>query len=176
MTMPEEINRLVTVRLSDLLLTSDELSSENLRKERVPEEWIRFVDNIMIDTLEAQREKAQVLNIVDIIQKNAMDSQKLTHNREVITGSAFALMTLHRPSNVDDPDALGAILVFLCGEACAEMLLIWPIHPRTEHKLKCFGMWEAALVTSKLLLLRFLGYHEMLCLNMDGPGHVHRQR
>ena len=73
MTMPEEINRLVTDRLSDLLFTPDRLSNENLRKEGVPEEKIKFVGNIMIDTLEAHRKKAAALRIEDIIKNNCLN-------------------------------------------------------------------------------------------------------
>jgi len=166
MSMPEEINRLVTDRLSDLLLTPDELSSENLRKEGVSEERIRFVGNIMIDTLEAQRDKAQALDICDIVRNNSISPQKIPHSGQLITDNAFSLITLHRPSNVDDPSALGAILHFLCGEVCADMPLIWPIHPRTEHNLQRFGLWEKALSTTNLVLLTPLGYNEMLRLNM----------
>ena len=165
--MPEEINRLVTDRLSDLLLTPDELSSENLRKEGVPEERIRFVGNIMIDTLEAQRDRAQALNICDIVRNNCISPQKLPDNGQLITDNAFVLMTLHRPSNVDDPGVLRSILDFLCDEVCEDMPLIWPIHPRTENNLKRFEMWERALAATNILLLTPLGYHEMLRLNMD---------
>jgi len=73
LSMPEEINRLVTDRLSDLLLTPDEISSENLRKEGVPEEKIRFVGNIMIDTLEANRSQASILDLEQIIHANAIE-------------------------------------------------------------------------------------------------------
>mgnify|MGYP002622242791 CR=1 FL=1 len=72
-TMPEEVNRLVTDRLSDLLLTPDELSSENLRREGTPEERIVFVGNIMIDTLEANRAKAESLSISKIIHDNQIN-------------------------------------------------------------------------------------------------------
>ena len=75
MTMPEEINRLVTDRLADLLLTPDTMSNENLRKEGVHEEKIKFVGNIMIDTLEANREKAAQLSIDQIIKDNQIDGQ-----------------------------------------------------------------------------------------------------
>ena len=82
MTMPEEINRLVTDRLSDLLLTPDEISSQNLRCEGVPEDRIHFVGNIMIDTLEANREKASRLDSAQIIAKNLIseNSQRLSIN------------------------------------------------------------------------------------------------
>jgi UDP-N-acetylglucosamine 2-epimerase (non-hydrolysing) len=77
MTMPEEINRLVTDRLSDLLLVPDKLSAENLRNEGVPEEKIKFVGNIMIDTLEANRDKASELEIGEIIKRNLIDGQSI---------------------------------------------------------------------------------------------------
>jgi UDP-N-acetylglucosamine 2-epimerase (non-hydrolysing) len=173
MTMPEEINRLVTDRLSDLLLTPDEISSDNLRKEGVPEDKIRLVGNIMIDTLEAQRSRAEHLSIPDIILRNLLPVQPpcsplISHDSPLAAHRSplYALITLHRPSNVDDPGVLGAILDFLCNEVCADMPLIWPIHPRTEHNLKQCGMWQKALAASGLVLLHPLGYHEMLRLNM----------
>ncbi|WP_291321275.1 UDP-N-acetylglucosamine 2-epimerase (non-hydrolyzing) [Desulfonatronospira sp.] len=165
MTMPEEINRLVTDRLSDLLLTPDELSSENLRKEGVSEERIRFVGNIMIDTLEAQRGKAEALDINEIILNNSLDHQQITDNRQLIT-DGYAVITMHRPSNVDDPVILGALIDFLCDEVCRDMPLIWPIHPRTENNLKNFGLWEQVVQTDNMILLYPVGYHEMLRLNM----------
>ncbi|MCK4663275.1 MAG: UDP-N-acetylglucosamine 2-epimerase (non-hydrolyzing) [Bacteroidales bacterium] len=166
MKMPEEINRLVTDRLSDLLLTPDHLSGENLRKEGVPEERIKFVGNIMIDTLEANREKASKLQIIEIILENRLDNQPETLNFKPETNS-FAVITMHRPSNVDDNDILTPIINFLCDEVAADMPLIWPIHPRAQARLIEFGLWEKALQTKNLLLLHPIGYHEMLRLNMD---------
>jgi UDP-N-acetylglucosamine 2-epimerase (non-hydrolysing) len=162
MTMPEEINRLVTDRLSDLLLTPDELSSENLRKEGVSEERIRCVGNIMIDTLETQRHKAEKLSIEQIIQDN-----NFNENLHPFTSSSFAVMTLHRASNVDNPVILGALLDFLCDEVCEEMPLVWPVHPRTENNLKTFGLWNSVMDSPNMILLYPIGYHEMLRLNMD---------
>ena len=75
MRMPEEVNRLVTDRLSDLLFTPDRLSGDNLRQEGVPEEKIRFVGNIMIDTLEAQRSKAAGLQVAEIVTRNRLEEQ-----------------------------------------------------------------------------------------------------
>jgi len=73
---------------------------------------------------------------------------------------------MHRPSNVDSPDVLGPLLDFLCDEVCGDMPLIWPVHPRSQKNLKTFGLWEKALQTQNLILLRPVGYHEMLRLNM----------
>jgi UDP-N-acetylglucosamine 2-epimerase (non-hydrolysing) len=161
--MPEEINRLVTDRLSDLLLTPDYFSSENLRKEGVPEEKIKFVGNIMIDTLEANRKKAAKLKIESIIRENSF----LPLNFSLSPLQNFALLTMHRPSNVDKKSILAPIINFLCDEVAQDMPIIWPIHPRTVKKLKDFGLWEKAINTPNLILLHPLGYHDMLRLNMD---------
>jgi len=73
---------------------------------------------------------------------------------------------MHRPSNVDFPDVLGALVDFLCEEVCGEMPLVWPIHPRTEGNSKKFGLWEKVTATENMVLLNPVGYHEMLRLNM----------
>lgn len=162
MTMPEEVNRLVTDRLSDLLLTPDILSSQNLRDEGVPEERIRFVGNIMIDTLEANRDKAAGLKLGQIVSDNALfPSQRPT------AFERYAVLTMHRPSNVDQPEVLGPILDFLTTEVAADMPVIWPIHPRTQKMLQNFGLWDKAVACESLFLLHPIGYHEMLRLNMQ---------
>lgn len=205
MTMPEEINRLVTDRLADLLLTPDRLSGENLRNEGVPEERICFVGNIMIDTLEAQRGKAEGLELGSVIEghlygdgsQRAEDGglrteggeQRTEDGRQRTVGGeqkaeekwrrtegrveglrirdqGIAVMTMHRPSNVDFPGVLGPLVDFLCKEVCGEMPLVWPIHPRTEGNLKTFGLWEKIAGTKNIMLLNPVGYHEMLRLNM----------
>ncbi len=163
MEMPEEINRLVTDRLSDLLLTPDELSSENLRKEGVPEERIKFVGNIMIDTLEAHRVAAAKLNIAQIIADNSLADLRLPTSDL----RPYALMTMHRPSNVDEEEILTPIINFLLDEVCADQTLIWAIHPRAEKQLKTFGLWDKVTATPNLILLHPLSYHDMLRLNMD---------
>jgi UDP-N-acetylglucosamine 2-epimerase (non-hydrolysing) len=216
MTMPEEINRLVTDRLSDLLLTPDTLSNENLRKEGVPQHKIQFVGNIMIDTLEANREKAAQLEIDDIIERNLINGQAIekgkgkkensvtsvfqdtstdgelkdvanpeneanrdenqqsttenqqpkTDNRQTTT-ERFALMTMHRPSNVDEKQTFEPIMRFLLDEVTRDMPILWPIHPRSQKQLKTFGLWEEVLANENLVLLHPIGYHDMLRLNMD---------
>lgn len=159
--MPEEINRLVTDRLSDLLLTPDPLSSENLRKEGVSEEKIKFVGNIMIDTLEANREKAGALSIENIIAENLISASL----RLLVPKSPFALITLHRPSNVDQKEVLEPLMRFIMDEVTADMPIIWPIHPRTKKQLESFGLWEEISKHPQLILLYPLGYHAMLRLN-----------
>jgi len=161
MLMPEEINRLVTDRLSDLLLTPDEMAVENLREEGVPDEKIRFVGNIMIDTLETQRAKAEALEIDAIVRENLLETREILEIPDT-----FSLVTLHRPSNVDDSKILGDIVTFLLNEVAKERTLIWPIHPRTQKRLQEFGLWEAVRFHPGVILLHPLGYHEMLRLNM----------
>jgi len=170
MKMPEEINRLVTDRLSDLLLTPDELSSENLRKEGTPEEKIQFVGNIMIDTLEANREKAAILQINEIIQRSRIAEQ--THQKpkaksQKLLTKGYALMTLHRPSNVDTKEVFEPLINFLLEEVTNDMHLIWPIHPRAKKQLQNFGLLEKVLAHPGIILLEPIGYHDMLRLNME---------
>lgn len=163
MDMPEEINRLVTDRLSDLLLTPDRFSNENLRKEGVTEEKIRFVGNIMIDTLEANRKKAAGLDVGTIIRDNLLEPQKEFPNKV----ESFSILTMHRPSNVDCKEVLEPIIDFLLDEVCAQEVLIWPIHPRTLKQLERFGLWKRVAAEPNLLLLYPVNYHEMLKLNME---------
>jgi UDP-N-acetylglucosamine 2-epimerase (non-hydrolysing) len=168
MTMPEEINRLVTDRLADLLLTPDRLSDENLRQEGVPEERIHFVGNIMIDTLEAQRGKAGKLDPVRVVQQGLLDGQpeRTAAQKRAIEDGQMALMTMHRPSNVDDRKILADIVDFLIQEVAEDMPLVWPVHPRTMKQMQQFGLWEKALACGNFLLMHPLGYHELLRLNM----------
>jgi len=181
--MPEEINRLVTDRLSDLLLTPDKFSIENLKKEGTPDNKIEFVGNIMIDTLEANKDKSSKLKISNIIYSNLLigNSYKIRdasldfnnhHNPNLpplggLEGGDYALMTMHRPSNVDTKEVLVPLFSFLTDEVAKDMPLLWAIHPRSQKMLKEFGLWGKAMQTENLILLHPLGYHEMLRLNMD---------
>lgn len=166
MTMPEEINRLVTDRISDLLLTPDLISSDNLKKEGVPEDKIRFVGNIMIDTLEANRKKAILLNINEIISENLIRDQSACGVRYAASGD-FAVLTLHRPSNVDSKEILEPIVRFITDEVCSERILIWSLHPRTRKMLEIFGLYNNLADQKNLILLEPLSYLEMLKLNME---------
>lgn len=164
MDMPEEINRLVTDRLADLLLTPDRISNGNLKAEGVADSRIRFVGNIMIDTLESQREKAVSRSVASIVEREILPELK---NKTFIGGlpdNGFAVMTMHRPSNVDDQKILTALVDFLTGEVAQDMPLLWPIHPRARKQLELFGLWNK--VCRNIILLNPLGYHDMLRLNM----------
>ena len=120
-SMPEEINRLLTDAISDLLFCSEPSGVENLRREGVPDEKIHFVGNVMIDTLLKNREKAERSGILDTLGVDG--------------GRPYAVVTLHRPSNVDDPAMLGRIMTAL-DEIGREMPVIFPVHPRTRAMLK----------------------------------------
>ncbi len=164
MTMPEEVNRLVADRISDLLLTPDRLSSENLRSEGVPENKIVFAGNIMIDTLENNRQKADSLKVNDIIHDNTVDHQG--YLKKELNSPEFAVMTLHRPSNVDRREVLEPIVRFILDEVCNDQPLLWTIHPRTRKMLDSFGLLDEVMSHKNLYVLEPLGYLEMLKLNM----------
>jgi UDP-N-acetylglucosamine 2-epimerase (non-hydrolysing) len=164
-TMPEEINRLVADRLSDLLLTPDYLSNENLKKEGVPNDKIVMVGNIMIDTLDKNLKKAESLDISEILKNNSIND---TWKSTGIPGTnELVVITMHRPSNVDKIEVLKPILDFIINEVCEKFPVIWPIHPRTRKMLETFGLWDLVFTHKNLFLLESLGYLEMLKLNMN---------
>ena len=139
-SMPEEINRVVTDRLSDLLFTPSRDAWENLRAEGVPAERVNFVGNIMIDSLVALLPRARKQN-----------------------GSAhepYALVTLHRPANVDDPGTLRELLDALA-ELSHERHIVFPVHPRTRARMQDLG-WQPA--NGGVKLLDPVPYGEMLSL------------
>lgn len=158
--MPEEINRMVTDRLADLLLTPDGMADENLRREGTPEDRIRCVGNIMIDTLEANLPKAAELDPAAIVAARGASSLP-----RVFDPSRYAMLTLHRPSNVDDPAILGRLVAFFTDVVAVEMPLVWTIHPRTAKQLKTFGLWDAVTGCEGIHLVAPLDYHEMLRMN-----------
>ncbi len=170
MDMPEEVNRLVTDRLCDLLFTPDRLSDANLRAEGVPDEKIKFVGNIMIDTLEREREKAAALDLEEIVRKNliAEGGDPVTAGRCVPTlrDNAYVAVTLHRPSNVDQAETLVPAVRFFLDEVCRDRPIVWAVHPRTRKMLEAFGLWREVLEHPNVALVNPLGYHAMLRLNM----------
>ena len=165
MDMPEEINRLVTDRLSDLLLTPDRLSNANLKAEGVPDEKIKFVGNIMIDTLEREREKAAVLDINAIAKENLID-EIAGRELPVLGERGYVAMTMHRPSNVDQAETLVPAMRFFLDEVSKDYPIVWAIHPRAQKMLKTFGLWDEVVANPQMVLVKPLGYHAMLRLNM----------
>lgn len=154
MTMPEEINRLCTDVLCDYLFTTDLYANENLRAEGVPEEKIIFAGNVMIDTLFKHREMASRLNILETIG---------------VEPQAYAALTLHRPSNVDDKETLQGILEALT-EIGQEIPIVFPIHPRTRKMVEQFGLnhyLHAEKNKGRIKVIEPLGYLDFLHLNMN---------
>ena len=126
--MPEEINRVLTDAISDYLFTTCEDANENLRKEGIPEEKIYFVGNVMIDTLLRYKERAKKSNILE----------KLGLNKDLQVRS-YALLTLHRPSNVDNRETFINILKAL-KNVSKKIPIIFPAHPRTQRQIKIFSL------------------------------------
>lgn len=168
MTMPEEINRIIADRLSDFLFTPDKIANQNLLNEGIPSEKIHFVGNIMIDTLEHERSTAEKLEIKDIIKKNIIDNTKPKNQK--IEHREYLLMTLHRPSNVDNKEILENILHFVDKVISVESPVLFPIHPRTQKNMMAFGLWDKMIENPNTLFMHPLGYHEMLRLNMSAKA------
>ena len=167
MDMPEEVNRLVTDRLSDLLFTPDRLSNANLKAEGVPDEKVKFVGNIMIDTLERERSKAGVLDLAAIVRENLVDElQAGGRVMPALADRGYVAMTMHRPSNVDQRETLVPAMRFFLDEVAKEWPIVWAIHPRAQKMLKEFGLWDEVAANPNMILVKPLGYHAMLRLNM----------
>jgi UDP-N-acetylglucosamine 2-epimerase (non-hydrolysing) len=146
-TMPEEINRIVTDAISDLLLVSEPAGLENLRREGHPESQLHLVGNVMIDTLLHLLPKAQARD---------------TLARHGLRPGDYGVVTLHRPSNVDRPEVLGPLLDVL-REASNDLRLVFPIHPRTRERLQRFGLMDR-LHGNGLAPMAPLGYLDFLAL------------
>ncbi len=141
-TMPEEINRLVTDALADILWTPSPDADENLRKEGVSDEKIIRVGNIMIDSLEMLRDAIEAAN---------------TFTDMGLTRRGFGLVTLHRPANVDDPEKLRAICRALVG-ASQKTPLVFPVHPRTRKNLEKHDLFSSLRQTSGLHICAPMNY------------------
>ncbi len=146
-TMPEEINRVLTDQIADLLFTTERNANENLLREGVTEK-IHFVGNVMIDTLLWHKERALAL---DVLKKYGLEP------------GDFALLTLHRPSNVDVPEVLSGILDALA-EIQARLPIIFPAHPRTMKRVRGFGFEGRLATMPDLRVTEPLGYLEFLNL------------
>lgn len=150
-TMPEEINRIVTDSLADWLFVTEESGRVNLLKEGVPEEKIHFVGNVMIDSLLFYRKKAAQSKILNELKLNS---------------AAYALLTLHRPSNVDDPSHFKKILKAL-EQIEKEIPIIFPIHPRARKMIDKFKFSENIESMNHLILTEPLGYLDFLHLMIN---------
>ena len=160
MNMPEEINRIVTDRLSDLLLAPDNFSFNNLIQEGKRPYNVKMIGNIMIDTLEKNKSYATNISLKNVIKKNTITNSTL-YNDEYI------LLTLHRPSNVDNKRKLCKIIDFLIEKVATQFPVIWPVHPRAKKQLSRFKIWDDLIKNDRLIILKPIGYFEMIKLNIE---------
>ena len=166
-TMPEEINRIVTDRLSDLLFVTEKSGVDNLQNEGVSPEHIHFVGNTMIDTLlshVAKADQSRILEKLSLIPETTGDDR-----RQATT--SFALLTLHRPSNVDQKENFIEILQAL-RQFDGSLTTVFPAHPRTQKRIKEMQLEKqfhfiehgGAVQEGKINVVDPLGYIDFLCL------------
>ena len=176
--MPEEINRILTDALSDLLFTTEEKAKQHLLKEGVPSKKIFFVGNTMVDTLFKHHEKAMKSSILQDLglsdrRGSARGRPSQKGNAGLLSPREYAVLTLHRPSNVDHPKTLKPILQALkvIGK---DLPIVFPMHPRTRIRLKDFGFqryFSNGLEEDKMVVGRSgmfcvapMSYLDFLCL------------
>ncbi len=145
-TMPEEINRVLTDQISDLLFITETLARDNLQREGVAAERIHFVGNVMIDTL--HHNLARAIPAQETLAPETYD--------------AFAVLTLHRPSNVDDAEVLRKLLETVA-EISQKIPVVFPLHPRTRKQIELHGL-NALIEGPNLKVLPPLGYLQLLGL------------
>jgi UDP-N-acetylglucosamine 2-epimerase (non-hydrolysing) len=149
--MPEEINRVLTDSISDLLFCTEQSGVDNLRREGVADAKVHLVGNVMIDTLMRHLERARASRVLETMQ---------------LERGGYAVLTLHRPSNVDDPAVLGKLLDVL-EVVLADQPLVFPVHPRTRQKLSQFGLAARVAAQPRLRLVDPVGYLDFLKLMAD---------
>jgi UDP-N-acetylglucosamine 2-epimerase (non-hydrolysing) len=154
--MPEEINRVLTDQISELLFITEHSGRENLLREGIAEYRIRFVGNVMIDTLHHNLKKA--VPVSQILQNVGREDFLVGHD-------GYAILTAHRPSNVDDPDTLRSLLETIL-KISTRLPIIFPMHPRTCDMIQKFGLSQMLDVPT-VLQLPPMGYLEMLGLMKD---------
>jgi UDP-N-acetylglucosamine 2-epimerase (non-hydrolysing) len=149
--MPEEINRIVTDALADLLWTPSPDGDANLLAAGVPAERIEMVGNIMIDSYEMLRGRIEA---------------ERSRERFGLAAKRYGVVTLHRPSNVDDAAMLSLLVRELCGVA-RDLPLVFPVHPRTRQRLASFGLMPTIEATPGVKLVEPMGYVEFMSLVSD---------
>ena len=152
--MPEEVNRLLTDQLADILYTTERAAAVNLAREGIEAARVQFVGNVMIDSLRHHLSRA--VPPADTLARAGADPALVGGEH------GFGVVTLHRPSNVDSPDALAESLELLC-EIAQRVLLVWPMHPRVRANVDRFG-FGPMLGRAAIVQLEPQGYLEMLGL------------
>ncbi|MCU0341310.1 MAG: UDP-N-acetylglucosamine 2-epimerase (non-hydrolyzing) [Spirosomaceae bacterium] len=146
--MPEEINRILTDSISDLLFVTEQAGIDNLRREGVPDNKVFMVGNCMIDSLVHYRQKAQMLDVMKPLGLSKGD---------------YVLMTMHRPANVDTVEGLSSILQII-EDTSRYRKVLFPIHPRTRNNIERFGLQSQLNAIQNLILTEPQGYLEFLNL------------
>lgn len=154
MTMPEEINRIVTDSIADYLFVTEQSGVENLKREGRKDDDIFFVGNVMIDTFYYQLSRLNDNGNPGKYETNGVDKSR-----------PYTVVTLHRPSNVDDKETLTGIIEALC-QISEDMPVIFPVHPRTAKNIEKFGLTEM-INDSKLRLIPPLSYMTFINLYKD---------
>ena len=147
-TMPEEVNRVLTDQISDLLFTTEASAEDNLRREGIGSEKVHFVGNVMIDTLLAHRDQARATKAGEALG---------------LADREYALLTLHRPSNVDDEGSFDRLMQGLEAIA-ADIPIVFPVHPRTRPALARSQRADAMVAANRLRLVDPLGYLDFIGL------------
>jgi UDP-N-acetylglucosamine 2-epimerase (non-hydrolysing) len=180
-SMPEEINRILTDALSDLLFVTESSGVENLRREGISRGKIHLVGNTMVDTLLKHRARAmqsQILSQLGLLQRAPHSTQTVHRHRRLNLRQHpgcrdYAVVTLHRPSNVDQRLAFRGIIEALT-EIARELPVFFPVHPRTAKQIREFRFdqyfapvgesWQADRRDSRIYSIKPLGYLDFLCL------------
>jgi UDP-N-acetylglucosamine 2-epimerase (non-hydrolysing) len=164
-SMPEEINRVLTDHVSDLLFVTEPSGLQNLVREGISRERMHFVGNTMIDSVMAFKDKADDTGVLERLGLRAALGGANGHGR----AGRYALLTLHRPSNVDNRETFQNVLAGL-EELAAECPVVFPIHPRTKERIKSFGLLPDSGIAGSgetscgIMMIEPLGYLEFLCL------------
>ena len=145
-SMPEEVNRIITDQLSDLLFVTEKSGMDNLFREGIDSEKIHFVGNVMVDTLKKYR---------DLAERNSRVLETLK-----LKSKQYVVLTLHRPSNVDNASTLKSILEAV-RKLSEELKIVFPLHPRTREKIKEFDL---EYITKSFSTIGPLSYLDMVCL------------
>ncbi len=147
-SMPEEINRLLTDTISDFLFVTEQSGLDNLRKEGIPDDKVHFVGHVMIDSLVYFAQKAEESNIMENLK---------------VEDKNYALVTLHRPSNVDNKENFLNLLDAF-EEIEKSIKIVFPIHPRSRKMINTFGLQTKIAAMKNLMLLEPLGYLDFMKL------------
>ncbi len=163
-TMPEEINRVLTDQLCERLYVTERDAIDNLAREGISPERVLFVGNVMIDTL--LQNLSQAIPAAQTITDACAHAGTPAHADAFLHGAhGYAVLTLHRPSNVDEPVALARLLETLT-TISHDLPLVFPVHPRTAERIRASGH-GSFLASPRVLALSPIGYFEMLGLNRE---------